>query len=109
MAARWLSGQLSRIKTRQKFYRLVDHVNADGTTSIFNPDGGFDTVKMYHWAPCRLSTKLLVWGMHHDSEHHDHWGLVHRSTEKFLYACPVCGGGVQIFPRGPGLRDEDDD
>lgn len=83
----WLSGVVSHIKTRQRFNVLV------------SVDPFVTRPGEVRWSSCRLTYKLLSWGMHLDWDHWPHWGLKHDQCGEHP-VCEVCGGLV---------CDEDDD
>lgn len=80
----WLSGQLSRIKTPQRYYTVVS----------FDPLVT-ERSKVRHWSSCRLSTRMLTWAMHLDWVHWPHWALDHTGCLAGPHAvCTVCGGVI---------------
>jgi hypothetical protein len=94
-AAYWLAGQLSRVKTYQRFYEFegfLENENEDGTYVLPEPrDAG------RRWFQCQWSTNLMLWSSHHDPDHWDHWALDHTTCEhenREIVRCESCGGWV---------------
>lgn len=77
-----LGGYLSRIKTWQRTYELVDR-DEDGFD--FRPVGRT-------WMSCAASVRLEELAMQLDWDHWDHWALIHDDCDPT--PCPECGGCV---------------
>lgn len=78
----WLSGQLARVKTRQKTWRLI---SVEPWQLADEPE--------YRWSSCQLSYRVLTVAMHMDWDHWPHWGLVHEGClERPHVLCETCGG-----------------
>lgn len=76
-----IGGYLSRIKTLQRTYTLVD----TGGAFKFRPAGRV-------WTSCALSARLEKLSMQLDWDHWDHWALIHDECDPA--PCPECGGGI---------------
>lgn len=81
-AAYRLAGELSRVKTYQRFWFL----DLDGDELLRKRHDG------RHWAPCALSMRLLEWSENIDPQHWGHWALVH--DDEPATKCEGCGGYV---------------
>lgn len=87
-----ISGQLSRIKTRQRTYRVAWDTSLDDPNPSFHTVPNRDRVKL----PCRLSTKLMSASMQQAWTHWGHFALDHRSHLTDCTRCPDwrCRGWV---------------
>jgi len=77
--AYWLAGQLSRIRTPQRFY------------TWHGPDDDFSFAG-WRWSYCGLSMKLLGLSQQLDWDHWDHWATVPGDCDT---ACAECGGNAR--------------
>lgn len=100
--AYWLAGELRRVKTYQRFYEF----------KTFPPEGDklpeLEHVGR-HWFRCQWSVNLLLWSMHHDPEHWDHWALQHDECEhrgRTPVPCPECEGTICPWDQGNEESDE---
>lgn len=89
----WTGGQLSKVKTYQRFYTLDDvDLEATDAKSRFksSPAGR-------HWSPCSLSMRFIGQSMQLDWDHWDHWATSHAHESGVVCVgtvCPDCGGDV---------------
>jgi hypothetical protein len=83
----WLSGKLTRIKTPQRFYRIIS-INEDAVG-----DEPFMVTRRTkrRWHSCRTSTRLMSLSLRIDPLHWDHWALVHDTCAGERCSC---GGNV---------------
>lgn len=105
MFAYWLSGELGWIRWPQRYY-TIDYSDWDWEGE---PPAAVRGPREWR-RPAPFVLKLMLWAMHHDPAHSDHWALDRRNS-RWSFECPVCKGTDLAIPLGPGMRDwrgEDD-
>jgi len=99
------AGQLSRVKTRQRTYRVV------WDTPHGDPNPSFHTVPSPRRSklPCRLSVKLMGAAMHQAWMHWDHFALDHRNHLTDCTRCPDWRCRGWVHPPSPEFNLCDND